>query len=95
MIWINTLGPSINLYFGAGGEGQEKAANQSLVAELVTELACEEIARVKREARVLDIPPGVDELEAFITHLSKLKGTHAPVIHKALVSPEHRRNGHG
>ncbi len=90
-IWINTLGPSVDLYFGRGGEGQEKPANQLLVAELVTELACQEIARRKKDAKILDIPPGVDELDAFSNHLTKLKADYAPLIHKALVDAEYRR----
>jgi hypothetical protein len=90
-IWINTLGPSVSLYFGPGGEGQEEPPNQVLVAELVTELACQEIARVKRETKTLDIPPGVDELDAFYTHINRLKGDYAPVIHRALVNSENRR----
>lgn len=91
LIWINTLGPSVDLYFGAGGEGQELPANQLLVAELVTEQACREIARVKRETKTLDIPPGIDELEAYSRHIDKLKETYAPMIHKILVDPVHRR----
>jgi hypothetical protein len=91
LIWINTLGPSVDLYFGPGGEGQELPANQLLVAELVTEQACREIARVKRETKTLDIPPGIDELEAYSRHIDKLKETYAPLIHKILVDSVHRR----
>lgn len=91
VIWINTLGPSVDLYFGQQGAGQEQPANQVFVAELVTQLACQEIARTKRETKILDIPPGVDELEAFNSHLEGLKAQHAPAIHKALVGSEHRR----
>lgn len=92
VIWINTLGPSIDLYFGRGGEGQENAPNQVLVAELVTEHACQEIARRKREAKILDIPPGVEELDAYSAHLTKLKAEYAAPIHKVLVSRENRRS---
>jgi len=91
IIWINTLGPSVDLYFGPGGERQELPANQVMQAELVTELACEEIARVKRETRTLDVPPGVDELEAFFTQTNKLKADYAPRIHKILVASEYRK----
>jgi hypothetical protein len=91
LIWINTLGPSVDLYFGRGGEGQELPANQLLVAELVTEQACREIARVKRETKTLDIPPGIDELEAYSRHIDKLKETYAPLIHRILVDSIHRR----
>ncbi len=81
----------MDLYFGPGGEGQELPANQLLVAELVTELSCQEIARVKRETKTLDLPPGVDELDTFYTHLNRLKADYAPLIHRILVDPEHRR----
>ena len=91
LIWINTLGPSVDLYFGPGGDGQELPANQLLVAELVTEQACREIARVKRDTKTLDIPPGIDELEAYSRHVDKLKEAYAPLIHKTLVAPVHRR----
>lgn len=91
IIWINTLGPSVDLYFGPGGVGQDDPANQVLVAELVTEHACEEIARRKREAKILDVPPGVEELDAYNLQLTKLKADYAPIIHKALVSPDNRR----
>lgn len=91
IIWINTLGPSVDLYFGRGGEGQEQPANEVLVAELVTEHACQEIARRKKEAKILDIPPGVEELDAYSAHLTKLKADYAPIIHKVLVSAENRR----
>jgi hypothetical protein len=86
-----SLGPSVDLYFGRGGEGQDRPANQLLVAELVTEHACREIARVKRETKTLDIAPGVDELDAYSGQIDKLKASYAPVIHKILVNPEHRR----
>jgi hypothetical protein len=75
IIWINTLGPSVDLYFGKEGAGQEQPANQVFVAELVTELACQEIARTKRETKILDIPPGVDELEAFQFASRRSKGS--------------------
>lgn len=91
VIFINTSGPSVGLYFGPRGEGQEHAPNQVLVAELVTELACQEIARVKRETKILDTPPGVDELDAFSAHLTKLKADYAPIIHRVLVDSQHRR----
>jgi hypothetical protein len=92
LIFINTLGPSVDLYFGPQGDRQELPANQVLVAELVTELACQEIARRQRDTKILDIPPGVDELEAFNTHRERLKASYAPVIHKALVGSDNRRN---
>jgi len=90
-IWINTAGPSVDLYFGRDGEGQEQPANQTLVAELVTEVACREITRLKDSMKTLDIPPGIERTEAFFLYVDKLKAEYAPDIHRALVSPTHRR----
>jgi hypothetical protein len=81
----------VDLYFGRNGEGQEQPANQLFVAELVTEHACQEIARRKKDANILDIPPGVEILDAYNAHLTKLKADYAPLIHKALVHRENRR----
>ena len=91
IIWINTLGPSVDLYFGPSGERQDHPANQVLVAELVAELACQEIARRQKEAKLLGTPPGVEELDAYNQHLTKLKANYAPLLHKALVGRENRR----
>ncbi len=90
-IWINTAGPSVDLYFGGEGEGQEQPANQTLVAELVTELACREITRLKDSQKTLDIPPGIERTEAFFQYVDKLKAEYAPDLHRALVSPSYRR----
>ena len=77
IIWINTLGPSVDLYFGQQGTGQEQPANQVFVAELVTELAAagHEIAVHGYEHRNLllrgpratydDIARARDVIEAF------------------------------
>lgn len=90
-IWINTLGPSVDFYFGPRGEGQDSPAFQLLQAELVTEEACREIARVKRETKTLDTPPGIEELDAFYSYIDKLKAQYAPLIHKILVDSDIRR----
>ncbi|PZR72788.1 MAG: hypothetical protein DLM73_12300 [Chthoniobacterales bacterium] len=91
VIWINTMEPSVQLYFDADGKGQEKPANQCLVAELVTQVACEEIARARREKGHLNIPAGVKELDAFYGYLNKLRIQNAEMIHRLLVDPRHRR----
>jgi hypothetical protein len=91
IIWINTVESSVQLYFGPDGAGQEQAANQCLVAELVTQVACEEIARARREKGRLDIPTGVKELDAFYGYLNKLRMQNAGLIHKLLVDRRYRR----
>jgi hypothetical protein len=91
VIWINTVEPSVLLYFGPDGAGQEEAQNQCLVAELITQMACEEIAREKRTKGKLDIPTGVKELDAFNNYLNKLRILNAGAIHKLIVNPKYRR----
>jgi hypothetical protein len=91
IIWINTAESSVQLYFGPDGAGQEEAPNQCLVAELVTQVACEEIARVRREKGKLDIPAGIKELDAFYGYLDKLRMQNAALIHKLLVDRNYRR----
>ena len=88
IIWINTLEPSVKLYFDPNGGGQEAAPNQCLVAELVTQMACEEIAREKKNKGKLDIPAGVKELDAFYQYFNKLRIQNAGAIHKLLVNPD-------
>ncbi len=92
IIWINTTEPSVQLYFDADGSGQEKPANQCLVAELVTQIACEEIARASREKGRLNIPAGVKELDAFYAYLNRLRIQNAGLIHRLLVDPKYRRS---
>jgi hypothetical protein len=91
IIWINTMESSVQLYFAPDGTGQEAPANQCLVAELVTQVACEEIARASREKGRLNIPTGVKELDAFYNYLNKLRIQNAGLIHKLLVDPRYRR----
>lgn len=73
IIWINTASPSVSLYLEADGRNQGQAQDRVLTAELVTELACQEIAREKRAGKSLDIPPGVEEFDAVINYSNRLK----------------------
>lgn len=91
IIWINTKAPSIGLYFGPTGEGQEQPQNMAFVAELVTELAIREIGREKRRKALLDIPSGIDEMDALFNEIDRLKNTYAAPIHKALVDRKYLR----
>ncbi|MFZ0314051.1 MAG: hypothetical protein WAL85_15190 [Candidatus Korobacteraceae bacterium] len=91
IMYINTLGPGVDLYFGKDGEGQDLPANQVLVADLVTDLASQEIGRGKREKKSLDIPPGVDPFEAYSSYVTSLKAKVAPATHKLLVDRANRR----
>src|ERR1700730_11690691 len=95
IIWINTMEPSVQLYFAPDGAGQEAPANQCLVAELVTQIACEEIARASREKGRLSKQTGVKELDAFYGYLNKLRIQNAGLIHKLLVDSRFRRSVNG
>ena len=57
----------------------------------MTQVACEEIARARREKGRLEVPTGVKELDAFYNYLNKLRMQNAGLIHKLLVDRKYRR----
>lgn len=91
IIFINTVAPSVALYLEPDGTRQGEAQVCVLVAELVTELACQEIAREKSATKMLDVPPGVERVDALINEFTRLKDQCGAIIHKALVNPKFRR----
>jgi len=87
----DTKSPCIQLFFGPLGEGQDEPLNQAIVAELVTEVAANQIGREKRRNKTLAVPSGVDELEFFYKWTTELRDTHSVAIYKALVRKEFMR----
>ncbi len=92
IIYINTSAPSVRLYFGPEGEGQDLGPNRVLQAELVTELACREIAKIKQSKSLIDLPPGIEPIDAFYNEINRLKGAYAEKIHECLVDSKFRRS---
>ena len=90
-IIVNTKSPCIQLFFGPLGEGQDQPLNQAIVAELVTEVAANQIGREKRRNKTLVVPSGVDELEFFYRYTTELRDAHSVAIYKALVREEFMR----
>ncbi len=86
IIRIATKSPSVRLYLGPKGEGQEEPHCQVLTAELVISEFCRRLATegVKNGRFVALGPPE----EAINFHTNQLLNKYALIIHKALVSPE-------
>lgn len=86
IIKIATKSPSVKLYLGPKGEGQEEPHCQVLTAELVISEFCRRLASEGvKHGRFVALGPTE---EAINFHTNALKNKYALTIHKALVSPE-------
>lgn len=82
VITIATTAPSVKLYLGPNGEGQDNFEAQVMTAELVTQAVCREIA-LRRIQSGLETPLG--EPEEFLNSIyNKLVGNYAHIIHSIL-----------
>jgi hypothetical protein len=91
-IVIATKAPSVALYFDEHGAGQEKPEGQVLLAELVTEAVCSEIARRGVENGVFLAPAG-SEADAIRREHINLQNKYAHKIHQCIVDSQYRRTG--
>jgi len=88
---IATKTPTVSAYFDETGNGQETPAGQVMLAELITEAACREMAR-------RGVQPGKwlsvegSEADAVQREYINLQNKYAHVIHGCIVSSEHRRD---
>ncbi len=81
VILIATMAPSVKLYLGLNGEGQEKPESQALTAELVTQAVCRELAKL----RVQSGEPILGEPEEALNVIyNRLINKYAHIIHKVL-----------
>lgn len=88
-IVIATKAPSVATYFGPDGEGQEEGHCQVMLAELVVEAVCREIARRKIESGK---EPFLGEAsEAMNVVHNRLINRYAEKIHKLLVEKKYNR----
>lgn len=88
-IIIATRAPSVATYFGLIGEGQEEGHCQVMLAELVVEAVCREIARRKIE---LSKEPFLGEAsEAMNVVHNRLINKYAEKIHRLLVEKKYHR----
>ena len=83
-ILIATSAPSVKMYLGPNGEGQEKPETQVMTAELVTQAFCREVAKLRIQGGA---EAGVGEPEEVLNSVyNKLVSKYAHIIHTALVS---------
>jgi len=88
-IVIATRAPSVATYFGPNGEGQEESHCQVMLAELVVEAVCREIARRKIESGK---EPFLGEAsEAMNVVHNRLINKYAEKIHRLLVENKYRK----
>lgn len=91
-IIIATQAPSVSTYFGLEGEGQDEAHCQVMLAELVVEAVCREIARRKIETGK---EPFLGEAsEAMNVVHNRLINKYAAKIHSLLVDKKFQRKVH-
>ena len=88
-IVIATRAPSVTTYFGLNGEGQEEGHCQVMLAELVVEAVCREIARKKIES--CKEPFLGEASEAMNVVHNRLINKYAEKIHLLLVEKKYRR----
>jgi hypothetical protein len=89
-IKISTKCPSVEVYLGPNGEGQDEWHCQVLIAELVSDVVCREIARKKADTGRLSILG--EATEAVNREHYRLIAEYAHIIHQAYVAPAARRH---
>ena len=88
-IFIATRAPSIAMYFGLSGEGQEEGYCQVMLAELVVEAVCNVIARQQIETGK---EPYIGEKSENINRVTQnLINKYADKIHSLLVDKKFQR----
>lgn len=92
VIKIATKHPSVEMYLGPSGEGQNELHFQVLIAELVTDCICREIARRKAEDSKLPILG--ERMDAVNREHNRLINEYAHIVHQVLVSEDVRRKLH-
>lgn len=89
VVRISTRHPSVEVYLGPEGEGQDLPQCQVLIAELVIDAVCREIARRKSDqGKLLSLS---DRTDAINREHNELINKYAQAIHSMLVSKEAMR----
>lgn len=90
-IIIATQAPSVGAYLNENGSGHETPQGQVLLAELITEAVCREIARRGVENGSFLAPPG-GETDAMQREYIRLQNKYAHMIHNCFVDARYRRD---
>jgi len=86
-IVIATAAPSVKLYLDSQHRLDTSEQGQVLLAELITEAVCREIARQGVESGRFLAPEGA-EADAIQSHFIRLQNRYAHMIHNAIVKME-------
>lgn len=86
-IVVATEAPSVKIYLDENGRLDTSLAGQVLLAELITEAVCREIARQGVESGRFLAPDGA-EADAIQSHFIRLQNRYAHMIHKVIVTKE-------
>lgn len=86
-IVIATAAPSVKLYLDQQGRLDTTIQGQVLLAELITEAVCREIARAGVERGRFLAPDGA-EVDAIHSHFIRLQNRYAHMIHEAIVKAD-------
>jgi hypothetical protein len=86
-IVISTAAPSVKLYLDKQGRLDTTVHGQVLLAELITEAVCREIAREGVERGRFLAPDGA-EADAIQNHFIRLQNRYAHMIHEAIVKTD-------
>jgi hypothetical protein len=93
IVTIATRAPSVAMYFDETGRGHEQPQGQLLLAELITEAVCREIARRGVESgNFLSVAGG--EADAVQREYIRLQNQYAHRIHTCFVDAQYRRDGY-
>src|SRR5437016_11513761 len=91
-IVVATKAPSVAAYFDESGKGHEEPQGQVLLAELITEAVCREIARRGVENGNF-LAPANAQADAIQREYIRLQNQYAHKLHGCLVDSEYRRDG--
>ncbi len=84
---IATAAPSVKLYLDSQNRLDTSVQGQVLLAELITEAVCREIARQGVESGKFLAPEG-SEADAIQSHFIRLQNRYAHLIHDVIVTKE-------
>jgi hypothetical protein len=93
-IVVATKAPSVAAYFDETGKGHEEPQGQVLLAELITEAVCREIARRGVENGNFLAPAG-GQADAIQREYIRLQNQYAHKVHACFVDRQYRRGGIG
>ncbi|MDG6921117.1 MAG: ATP-binding protein [Nitrososphaerota archaeon] len=91
VIDVYTRSDSVAMYLGPKGENQEKPECQVLVAELIVDLYCRFLAKLREEKGLLLIPSEKAKLDAIDREHEKLRSKYSPIIHSVIVDKSAHR----